>query len=305
MDPYVVLATKGRPAIVLTALDWLAKQSQPPRAVFIVGTEDKDVLGYEQAVRDRPFAVHVVLSPRVGLCAQRNYGIEQLAMATGPQPERPYFVVFLDDDFRPHRDWLRECQRAMLADERVVGVSGMVLADGINNAGLSEDDAEAYVEGRLPPMKHWASGDEEREIECTYGCNMAFRDRVIELCRFDENLPLYGWQEDRDFSARARAFGQLRHVPGCKGVHMGVKSGRISGRRFGYSQIANAWYLWRKGTMPSRIGIRFASRHLLANGIKGLWTSPLVDYRGRLAGNLIAFVDLARGRCHPMRAVEL
>jgi hypothetical protein len=30
---------------------------------------------------------------------------------------------------------------------------------------------------------------------------MAFTDTVIRQTRFDENLPLYGWQEDRITSA--------------------------------------------------------------------------------------------------------
>ena len=134
---------------------------------------------------------------------------------------------------------------------------------------------------------------------------MVFIDTICERYRFDENLPLYGWQEDLDLSSQAQKHGPILFEPGCVGVHLGVKSGRTSGLRFGYSQIANPWYLIRKGTMPPRKAITFVIRHLLSNSLRGVRNHPLVDYRGRLRGNLIAMRDLLLGRCHPRRIESL
>src|SRR6202040_3955084 len=88
----------------------------------------------------------------------------------------------------------------------------------------------------------------------TYGCNMAFRLKPIVSHNvvFDDNLPLYGWQEDIDFSRRVLPYGRIVRSKSLRGVHLGIKLGRTSGVRFGYSQIANPIYLTRKGTMSRK-----------------------------------------------------
>lgn len=170
---------------------------------------------------------------------------------------------------------------------------------------MTDADCLAYLSSQKPPKAHWASGEEQRHLESMYGCNMAFRDVVVENCRFDENLPLYGWQEDQDYTSQAASFGRTVFEPSCRGVHLGSSAARVSGLKFGYSQIANPFYLWRKGTMSARKGATFVARHLLANGARTLRRHPRVDYPGRLRGNLLAFADIACGRCHPTRVLAI
>ena len=82
-----------------------------------------------------------------------------------------------------------------------------------------------------------------------YGCNMIARFSAMPDIRFDENLPLYGWLEDLDFSARLRTKGRVVEASRCVGVHLGVKNGRSPGRQIGYSHIANPLcHLARKGS---------------------------------------------------------
>ena len=65
---------------------------------------------------------------------------------------------------------------------------------------------------------------------------------------FDEQLPLYGWLEDVDFSRRVAGYGRVVKVSAARGVHLGVKAARQRGVQLGYSQVANPVYLMRKGT---------------------------------------------------------
>lgn len=306
MDVFVIIATKGRPCAVKTLLGMLRGQKLRPLRVYVIGAGLSDVSGIAGEVPRVTDDVTALVSNRPGLCVQRNVGIERvLADREAAGADRPFFVAFLDDDFRPASDWLLQCRRVFQENPQVVGVTGRVLADGVNNAGLTEAEALAHLSGHRLPMKHWASGESPREIDSAYGCNMAFRDVVLTECLFDENLPLYGWQEDQDFTSRARKFGKVMYRPECRGVHLGTKSGRISGRRFGYSQIANPWYLSRKGTMSPKKSLRFVSRHLASNVVRSLTNHPQVDYPGRLRGNLVAIADLLRGRCHPARISRL
>lgn len=310
MKLYIVIATKGRAALVGQLCQHLQQQTLPAAAIVVVGAGPEDVAGLQplpQALAVNPAApVSVRVTGQPGSCAQRNEGIEWVLALRRHDPaaadRTPWAVVFLDDDFWPGSQWLQQCADALQRRPGASGLTGRLLGDGAQlSRGLSVDDAADLLSGRRPALPHWHGGTEPGVAGCGYGCNMAFVGAVIEQQRFDENLPLYGWQEDLDYSARAQALGPILYEPGCVGVHLGVKGGRTSGLRFGYSQIANPWYLIRKGTMRTPRALRFVTRHLLSNTVRGLRSNPGIDYRGRLRGNLLAMADLLRGRCHPRR----
>jgi hypothetical protein len=299
MHPYVVVATKGRPRETLRLLDHLQRQTLTPVFTVVAGADTSDLAGLEGHPSVSGERGVCVVSPRAGLTTQRNHGLGVLEQRglLAPARER-FFCAFFDDDFRPADDWL-----AMAAQrfERggVVGLTGHVLADGVKKCGLSEDEAVAFLDGRRAPQPHWASGAHERDVGSTYGCNMAFVDGVVQSARFDENLPLYGWQEDRDYTGIASTRGRVIYFPLCRGVHLGVRAGRVSGFKFGYSQIANPVYLMRKGTVSFKPGFRLLSRALGANLVYSVAGPKHTDYPGRLKGNLDALWDLMRRRSHP------
>lgn len=306
MKKYVIVATKGRPAETAILLDYLFHQEVRPDGVYLVGASEADL----PDVTRHPLGAHARIELRVakaaGLTSQRNEGIEALLRDVPAETSgERWFVSFFDDDFRPHAAWLRRCEALFVDNPDAIGMTGQILADGVKVGGIGEADALRYLSGDLAPEAHWASGNERREIWCAYGCNMTFVDRVIRRCRFDAALPLYGWQEDYDFTARAREFGPALYEPECLGVHLGVTRGRISGVRFGYSQIANPFYLARKHTMKRRRACSFISRHLCSNLYHSLRTDARFDYRGRLKGNCLAFFDMVRGTIHPQRILEL
>jgi len=304
MNSYIVLATKGRAAELRTLLDQLAQQTFPAKLAVVVGTSTSDIQGLDRHPLTVAGGARVMVSDRAGLTTQRNVGIEAVLEM---HPEAAFdnsFMVFFDDDFRPAGDWLERCAESF-KDSSIVGVTGQVLADGARGAAIGEDDAMRYIRGERTRQAHWSSGLESRDVRSLYGCNMAFRGTAITRFRFDEALPLYGWQEDLDLSAQVRQLGRTIYAPGPRGVHLGVKGGRISGLRFGYSQIANPIYLWRKGTMSPAVMTRFLVRALGANVLRTLSRDARADYVGRLRGNIRAVSDLIRGDCHPTRIETL
>jgi GT2 family glycosyltransferase len=93
------------------------------------------------------------------------------------------------------------------ASPGVVGASGRLLADGINSCGISVENGLAMIAAHdrdAPPDIDLST----RAIVGLYGCNMVFRRSAIEGEWFDENLPLYGWQEDVDFARRIERHGR-------------------------------------------------------------------------------------------------
>jgi hypothetical protein len=179
------------------------------------------------------------------------------------------------------------------------------LVDGINGAEISLADAERYLSGERPPTPHWSAVGRPKAVESLYGCNMAFRRDVAAACRFDEALPLYSWQEDCDYSGQARRFGRTMIVPQCKGVHQGVKAGRTSGLRMGYSQIANPIRIAFRRNMPALRAARFVLTALAANLIRSAQGRRNPDYPGRLKGNMIALGDMLRSKLDSRRILDL
>src|SRR5256885_1905456 len=63
----------------------------------------------------------------------------------------------------------------------------------------------------------------------------------------NERLSLYGWLEDLDFARSMLRRGRVVKCTGARIAHLGVSSGRQSEARYGFSQVMNPFYLWRKG----------------------------------------------------------
>ena len=75
--------------------------------------------------------------------------------------------------------------------------------------------------------------------------------------------------------------------------------------QFGYSQIAYPIYLVCKGTVSPLFMCQLMMKNVVANFVGVFWPEPNVDRRGRLKGNMLAFLDLLRGRLHPGRILRI
>lgn len=293
----VILASKGRSEVLKRMLPHLRAQTLLPEQVILSVTEAADA-DFDPAERLGPGIRAERLIDAFGTCPQRNAALDRVA----PGIE---FVVFYDDDFFPAPNALERLAQGFADHADVDGITGKLLADGISGPGISPDEAEKIL-SEYSALKAKGQGGTPRILRDTYGlygCNMAYRRSAIEGLRFDERLPTYGWQEDVDFAARLP--GRRVEIEGFTGVHLGVKSGReTNGMRFGYSQVANPYYLWRKGTMNAGFALRLAFGNLLANHARALRPEPWVDRRGRLRGNWLALADMLRGRADPGRISE-
>lgn len=285
---FVVIATVGRPATAAAVADLLSEQSRPADGVIVVSVDPADVEGIE-AARTAP-EIHFTSR---GLCRQRNASLDLLK-------DRADIVVFFDDDFVPERHFLERVEAVFLSEPDVVGVTGDLLGDGVRHGGYSIEQGLAIIESYPVPTS--APFRDRKEL---YGCNMAFRFSVLDGLRFDENLPLYGWQEDIDFSNRVSRHGKMVSSKSITGVHLGSTKGRTPGRKLGYSQVANIIYLKRKGTMRPELGNSLMIKNIASNLLRSFWSEPTIDRRGRLVGNLIAIGDFLRGRIDPRRILEL
>jgi GT2 family glycosyltransferase len=287
MKLVVIIPSLGRRQQVARLLTWLAGQSRVPDEV-IVSAPDPSHVGLPDKL---PFPVCAAYGP-TGLCAQRNTALER---ALG----RFDVVTFLDDDFVPAADYLERVVAAFEANPGFAVVMGRVVRDGATNAGLSWEDALAALAAGAPDRS------DVLDHVGAYGCNMSIRAKLIGDMRFDERLVLYGWQEDIDFTSRLRSRGRVVCVEAVRGVHLGLKAGRVSGDRLGYSQVVNPIYLIRKGSVPASFALPLMMRNLAANLARSPWPEAWVDRRGRLRGNLLALAHVLTGRIEPEHVLKL
>lgn len=286
----VGIPTVGRASILRETLIELTHQHRRADSVIVCGTKEADVEGAAEACPGT-----IVLLSKPGLPRQRNVVIEAAVEAD--------IVVFFDDDFLPDPGYLAAIEQHMTRDLQTVVATGLVLADGIGGPGLAPDEGRAILSRNVAPPS-----PDVRPTFSGYGCNMAVRVAPMRAhgVRFDERLPLYGWQEDVDLSRRLSEFGRVVQIDAARGVHLGVKSGRASGVRLGYSQVANPLYLCAKRCgYPFRRAVTHIAKNMAMNSARALWPEPYVDRRGRLHGNLLALRDLTLGRMVPERILDL
>jgi len=288
----LAIPTTWRSEIVLKSIRSLVTQERMPDVLIVSVTSPADV-----DVKDLdhlPFPVQVVTGAKGATC-QRNRALQETHSGD--------VLVFLDDDFLMASDYLRRVERIFANHPDIVMTTGTVLADGIGGSGFD------HVEGKrlLAGLDDCLRVERFTPTYNAYGCNMAMRAGPIlaNNLRFDEDLPLYSWLEDLDFSRQLATYGKIVRAEELKGVHLGTKTGRTTGIRVGYSQISNPLYLVDKGTMQGWRAQRIIWRNILANLAKSLFPEPWIDRRGRLKGNLLAAVDLLRGRLAPGRILDL
>ena len=284
---FVMVATVGRAEVTLRTVDRLALQTRKPDGIVVVGAQASDIAGVEQA-RGNP---EIHLGER-GLCNQRNRGLDIIG-------DRADVVIFFDDDFVPAEDFIEQTAKLFAERPNLVGATGRLIADGVHGVGLTVDEGVALIEADTHPPSF------ETVSQALYGCNMIIRLAAAQGLRFDPALPLYGWQEDIDFTFQLGRRGDMVKSSLLRGVHLGAKGGRSPGARLGYSQIANPIYLLRKRTIPPALARRIIWRNLAANLVRSLKPESHIDRRGRAKGNLLAIKDLALGRLDPRRILEM
>ena len=286
----VVIPTYGRLATVSRLLRHLEGQERLPDAVVVSAADATHAP--EAGTYSFPLTV---ITKANGLCAQRNHALALVL----PWAD---IITFLDDDFIPADDYLLRLVAWFDRVPDAAAIMGHVVIDGAQNAGLSFEEGLSVlraIEAEPPDI------GEPVDETGAYGCNMSIRASLIGTKRFDERLALYGWQEDIDFTYPLKSCGRVIKVDDLQGVHLGIKAGRVSGIRLGYSQVVNPAYLIAKGTIPKSFALKLMARNVCANAARSLWPEPYVDRWGRLKGNILGTLHLAQGRIEPERILHL
>lgn len=287
----IVIPSVKRPDALTRVLDALGGQTVPPTEVVVAVP---DPSGVPDGIELRP-GVKVIVTQK-GASAQRNAAVRALGNDVD-------VIGFLDDDSVPREDYVEQLGIVFGEDPALVALSGRMACDG---ADAKTELTPEFMQRALVESHEKDGTGGQIPSRALYGCNMAIRHAAAVATPFDEALPLYSWLEDLDVARRLERLGRVVQDPRVVVAHQGNNSGgRTSHRRFGYSVVANAVHLYRKGSVTFFDLLVLVSRPTAGN-IRGLFRRAERGARiERLRGSAMALFDISRGRVDPGRIVGL
>jgi GT2 family glycosyltransferase len=281
----IVIATRGRPAVLRETLASVARCDPAPAEVLVV---DGDADASAEPVA-REAGVRYVRSPP-GLTLQRNTGIDT---AEGD------VLVFVDDDTEVDPGLLAALAPGY-GDPDVLGVTGPVLDRDLRRFGNVRSRWRRLLPGggregsltRFAYPRRIQDETREHDVEYMLGGLLTVRRDVAARLRFDERLGGYGYLEDEDFSYRLSRVGRIRFLPAASVVHRNVGAEEKMGagaRDFNRTVVVNRTYLFRKNfrrTPLARLQFAILIGVLLVHrAVNGEWAGV----RGLIEGSVEAW----------------
>ena len=184
----VIICTFNRARLLRRALSSLARQTTGPDGFEVVvvddGSDDDTAGVCREILRGFANSQYIPLGRNEGLPSARNRGIREA---------RGEYVLFVDDDCIPERNWLEKMMEA-LDKEKIV-------------AGAIESPPYSYLKlcHNIAEFHPFMPGRKKGVVDFIAGANMGFRRSVfLELGVFHEGI-IPG--EDMEFILRARQRG--------------------------------------------------------------------------------------------------
>jgi GT2 family glycosyltransferase len=249
----VLIASYRRPVPLVTCLESLAQQIHPPHEVIVVLRNDDSEARQAISNLTTPFHLKIVFTNVPGTVAARNAGLDACTSDV---------LAILDDDTKPHPEWLNRVLARFQEDPTLGGLGGRDRCFD----GRVFDDRQASVVGRIQWYgrmigNHHLGFGEIREVDFLKGANMSFRSEAFANLRFDPRLKGTGAQprEDTAFSIAVKASGwKLAYDPAAAVDHYAAQreearhyvdvqalTDERSFREFAYNDILSIWLAFK------------------------------------------------------------
>ncbi|MDI6807400.1 MAG: glycosyltransferase family 2 protein [Candidatus Eisenbacteria bacterium] len=244
----VVIPTRNRPEELKRCLASIAKQTRLPDEAIVV--DSSDGAPFEQELKtdfpDPGFRL-VFLRSKPGLSLQKRVGIEK---ATGD------VIFFFDDDVVLEDGFILSLLGVFEQDERgeIAGGMGTITNLPPRRRGLRSLLRKAFFLPDFGSGKFKRSGfptfvhdrKVRQEVECLSGGLTAYRRKVLDEIRPDEDLARGSYMEDDDLSYRISRKYKLVYEPYARLAHLPSKRERPDNREAKKTLVINHHYLFKK-----------------------------------------------------------
>ena len=243
----IIIPTKNRIKELIKTLNYLNINSFFFKKIIIVDSSSfetkeeikKKILNYKLNIR--------FVDSMPSTCIQRNVGLNFL--------EKEEYIMFLDDDNIFFEDAFYKMQTFLKTHKNFAGVAFNQIYNykytfldklkknfifnkiGIyssKNGGVSKSGWQS----------RFVNFDKNLIVEWLPTRAVIYRSSEIRKIRFNENLGVYGYLEDLDFSLELKKRGNLMVCSGAKYTH--DQSINRSGFQFGKKEVKNRYYIVKK-----------------------------------------------------------
>jgi glycosyltransferase involved in cell wall biosynthesis len=239
----VIIPTCNRPGLLDECLTSIEALNYPRTGFEVLVVDDGSDPPPDEVIKR-----HAQLLPlryyrhkRQGPARTRNCGLSH-ALAE--------YVVFTDDDCKPHEDWLRAFDHAF-TEHPAAGLGGTIVSDSENT--LFGNTSQLLVTFLY---EYGETGDGHLRFFCSN--NLAFpRQKLLQTGGFEEAFPLAA-AEDRDICAKWISHGELRFASSAIVRHRQILD-FVSFTAQHYRYGRGAFQFWSRRRADGYAGNRVAS----------------------------------------------
>jgi GT2 family glycosyltransferase len=291
MKTLIVVPTRNRPDEIINTINFLNLNKNFFSKIIIVDSSDielkekikKLLLNYSLNIK--------LIDAQPSTCTQRNIGFSFI--------EDEEFIMFLDDDNIFYNDALLQMNNFLKKNINFAGIAfNQILKEEEN---FSEKLKKNFFTNKLSiyPSKKggvsrsgWQSKfinfENDEIVEWLPTRAVIYRTELIKNLKFDENLGIYGYLEDLDFSLELKKKGKLMVCSNAKYTH--DQSIDRSGFEFGKKEVRNRYYLVQKHNLNKYLFFITLFAKMLINLKEGIFLNK--NSLQRFYGNIIALMSL-------------
>lgn len=291
MKTLIVIPTRNRPDEIKNTINFLNLNKNFFSRIIIVDASDielkekikKLLLNYSLNIN--------LIDAEPSTCTQRNLGFSFI--------EDEEFIMFLDDDNIFYNDALFQMNNFLKKNINFAGVAfNQILKEEEN---FSEKLKKNFFTDKLSiyPSKKggvsrsgWQSKfinfENDEIVEWLPTRAVIYKTELIKNLKFDENLGIYGYLEDLDFSLELKKKGKLMVCKNAKYTH--DQSIDRSGFEFGKKEVRNRYYLVQKHNLNKYLFFITLFAKILINLKEGIFLKK--NSLQRFYGNIIALMSL-------------
>jgi hypothetical protein len=286
----IIIPTKDRPKELNNTIKFLDLNSFFFKKIIIV---DASTLKKKKIVKKiiKNYNLDIqIIDSKPSTCIQRNAGFQFL--------KNEKYIMFLDDDNVFHPDAFYRMKEFLNSYNNFVGVAFNQIYKG--KEGLLEklkkntivDFLGIYSSkkggvSRSGWQSRFVNFNKNMRVEWLPTRAVIYKSSAVKNIRFDENLGIYGYLEDLDFSLELKKNGNLMVCGKAKYRHDQVIN-RL-GYEFGKKEIRNRYYIVKKHNL-SKI-LFFVNAFLRATMTLKDFILGDINSVKRLMGNLVGLIN--------------